>query len=155
MTHKFKAVLTRPAGTGTWTYLDIPFNAAEAFGCRGQIKVKGTIDGEPFRSTLMSGGDGGHYLVVKQAIREKIGKAHGDTVKVELEADEEPREVIIPDDFQAALSLNEAASASFEKMAYSHKKQYVDHINEAKAVDTRMKRIDKAVAMIAEDKKVK
>lgn len=155
MTHKFQATLTRPEGTGTWTCIDIPFDAAEAFGTRGQIKVKGTIDSEPFRSTLMPGGDGGHYLVVKQAIREKIGKAHGDTVGVELETDDEPRELIIPDDFQSALSLNEAASVIFEKLSYSQKKQYIDHINEAKAVDTRMKRIDKVVLKIAEEKKLK
>lgn len=147
--HEFQATLTRPEGTGTWTYLDV----SPSFGVKGQIKVNGTINGEPFRSTLIPGGDGGHFLVVNKALREKIGKAAGDTVSVELEPDEAPRELVLPDDFQSALSLSEAASDYFERLSYSHKKRYLDHINEAKAVDTRMNRIDKAVQMLAEGKK--
>jgi len=149
LTHKFQAVLNRPEGIGTWTYLDIPFDSAEAFGSHGQIRVKGTIDDAPFRSTLMPAGNGGHFLVVNKAVREQIGKSTGDMVKVTLHADGEPREIEVPDDFQAALSLDEAASAIFGELAASHKKRYIDHINSAKAAETRMRRIDKAVEAIA------
>ena len=67
----------------------------------------------------------------------------------------DPKNLPIPDDFQAALALNEAASVRFEAMAPSHKKQYLDYIGEAKTAETRMRRVDKAVAMIADGKKLK
>lgn len=153
MTCRFQSNLSRPEGTGTWTYVDIPTEASIAFEHRGQIKVKGTVDGEPFRSTLMPGGDGGHFLVVNTALRDKIGKSAGDTVDVELEMDDEPREIAVPDDFQSALALSQTASENFENLSYSHKKRYIDHINEAKATDTRMNRIDKAVQMLTEGKR--
>lgn len=152
MNCKFQSILTRPEGTGTWTYLDIPLSASVAFENRGQIRVRGTMESVPFRSTLMPGGDGGHFLVVNKALRDKIGKKAGDAVEVELEPDDEPRELAIPDDFQSSLALNEAASENFAKLSYSHKKRYVDHINEAKAAETRMNRIDKAVQALAENK---
>lgn len=152
MAQKFQTFLFRPEGVGTWTYADIPAEVSKSFGSRGQIKVKGTIEGVPFRSTLMAGGDGAHFLVVNAAVREKCGKAAGDAVQVELEQDCEPREVEIPDDFQSALALNEVASDNFERLSNSHKKRYVDHINEAKAVDTRMRRIDRTVETLQEGK---
>jgi uncharacterized protein YdeI (YjbR/CyaY-like superfamily) len=61
-----------------------------------------------------------------------------------------PIQLIIPDDFQSALALNETASANFESLSYSHKKRHIDHINEAKATDARMRRIDKAVLMLSQ-----
>lgn len=149
--HKFHSTLSRPEGTGTWTYTDVPAEVSAAFGTRGQVKVKGTIDGEPFRSTLMPGGDGGHFLVVNKAIRDKIGKAAGQQVLVELEPDDEPRALCIPDDFQSALAVSEAASANFSNLAYSHRKRHIGHIEEAKTPEARMRRIDKAVEMLADN----
>lgn len=149
MNHKFQSTLSRPEGTGTWTYADIPDEVSLAFGSRGQIRVKGTVDGEPFRSTLMPGGDGGHYLVVNKTKREKIGKSAGQSVEIALEPDDEPREIVVPDDLQAALAVNETSSANFANLPYSHKKRYIEHIEEAKLPDTRMRRIDKAVEELA------
>ena len=100
---KFQAILERPEGVGTWTYLAIPFDAVERYGSRGQIKVKGTINGQPFTSTLLPRGDGSHYLVVPRPIREKIGASRGAKVRVTLEADKEVRKVAVPKDLTAAL----------------------------------------------------
>ena len=65
---QFEEMLYRPEGTGTWTYVKVPFPADEAFGSKGQIKVKGTVNGVPYRSTLMPDGSGRHFMVVTQAI---------------------------------------------------------------------------------------
>jgi hypothetical protein len=139
----------RPEGTGTWTYLVVPFDTNKEFGTKSQVRVKGTVDGHPFQSTLLPTGGGGHFLVVKSDVRKAIVKEAGETVRVTIEPDSEPRSVKVPKDLLPAIRGDSGASAAFERMAYSHQKAYVDWVEEAKRQETRGERIKKALVMIS------
>ena len=130
---EFKAVLERHDGTGTWTYLTAPLSVEKVFGKRGRVAVRGRIENHEFRGSLMPHGDGRHFIVVNKQIRTAIGKEAGDAVTVQSRIDAEPRNLDLPDVFAKALQDHKAARAAFHRLSHSHRKEYVQWIESAKA----------------------
>ena len=148
----FKAVIEDAGGGGA--YVRVPFDVEEAYGQK-RVKIKALINGEPYRGTLVRMGTGGHILGILKEIRTKIGKTFGDEVEVILEEDVEPRVVQVPPDFQAALDGDPAAKMAFERMSYTHQKEYVQSVLEAKQANTRQKRIEKNLLLLKKSKKAR
>lgn len=154
-THTFDAKLVRPEGTGTWTYVEVPPEVSEAFGARGRVAIAGTISDIPFRGSLMPAGEGRHFVVVAKPIRDAAKVTTGDTVRVAIKADTATGTVDVPPELATALKKNRAALDSFEGFSYSHRKEYASWVGEAKKAETRVARAEKAVAMLAEGKRLK
>jgi Bacteriocin-protection, YdeI or OmpD-Associated/Domain of unknown function (DUF1905) len=147
--YKFKGTIESvegPSGRGGACVL-FPYDVEKEFGTRGQVPVKVSFDGAPYTGTMVKYGKPQHMLPMLKAIREKIGKGPGDTVDVVVERDESVRTVEVPAEFEKLLK-KEKLLAVFEKLSYTHRKEYCRWIVEAKKEETRQARLAKSVTML-------
>jgi hypothetical protein len=142
----FKAKL-EDAKAGGHGFVYFPYDAKEEFGTRGRVAVKATFDGAAYRGSLVKYGPPQHMLPVVRGILEQIGKGAGDTIDVVVWKDEEVRTVDVPAEFEKLLK-KEKLWAGFEKLSYTHRKEYCRWIAEAKKEETRQRRLEKAVEML-------
>ena len=149
---RFRVVLEKDENT-TATGIMIPFEVEKVFGTRARVPVRGTINGFAFRSSISPMGDGHHYMIVNKVVREGAKAKAGDLISVVIERDDEPRIITPPDDFARALKSNKTAQATWDKLSYTHRKEYVGAIEEAKKPETRARRIEKAIAQLAAGQK--
>ncbi len=143
--YKFKAQLQ--AGRGGGAYVFFPYDVEKEFGTKGKVPVQATFDGVPYKGSLFKYSYSQHVLGILKSIREQIGKQPGDTVDLAIWKDEELRTVEIPADFRNRLK-KESLLPIFEKLSYTHRKEYCRWITEAKKEETRLRRLEKAVEML-------
>jgi hypothetical protein len=127
--------------------VEFPFDVEKTFGSK-RPKVKALIEAVPYRGTLVRMGGESHLLIILKGVREQIGKTFGDEVKVIVESDSEPRVAVIPKDLKMELQKDKIARDFFEKLAYSHQKEYVQWIEAAKRKETRESRVRKTIGML-------
>jgi hypothetical protein len=144
-TYKFTATI-EPAEHGHG-FVFFPFDVKEEFGTQAQIRVKATFDGVPYAGSMVKYGSPQHMLPVVKGILAQIGKASGDRVDVLVERDPTERVVEVPEEFTAAMKKARVL-ASFEKLSFTHRKEYCRWIREAKREETRQTRLAKAVELL-------
>ena len=148
---KFKVRLDGVPGMDT-AALSAPFDLAEVFGTRARVPVRGTINGFPYRSSLMPM-DGCHRMVVNRVIREGAGVKAGDSVTVEMERDDAPRTVAPPPQLRKEMAKSKTARANWEKLPFTHKKEMARSILEVKQEVTRVRRLAKVMDVLKNGKK--
>jgi predicted nucleic-acid-binding protein len=141
------------SGPKPWTHATMPFDAAEAFGSRARIAVKGRINGFPFRSSIMPRGDGTHYMAINKTMLAGAKAKQGDRAKLIIEPDQQEREVVVPPELERAFEASPTAAKAYHAMSYSHRKEYADWIASAQKQETRDTRAEKATQMLLAGKR--
>jgi len=147
--HTFTATIQNAGGGGA--FVEVPFDVEKEFGSK-RPKVKAMIGGVPYRGTLTRMGTECHILGIRKEIREQIGRTFGGEIKITVEPDAEPRVVEVPTDFAKALGKEKSAQAYFNSLSYSHQREHVNYIMEAKREETRAKRIDRTIEILKQGK---
>ena len=150
--HTFSATILNAGGGGA--FVEVPFDVEATFGSK-RPKVKALIEGVPYRGTLVRMGSENHILIILKGIREQVGKTFGDEIKVSVEADAEARVLTVPAELKRVFKSDKAAKSAFEKLSYSHQKEYVKWIEEAKKAETRARRVEQATQLLKEKQKVR
>jgi hypothetical protein len=130
------------------TMFRVPFDLEEAFG-RARPPVKVTIRGHTWRTTPGVYGGVGH-IVVNRAVKAATGVDAGDRVRVTMELDTELRTVEVPHDLRAALDREPEAAKTFDRMSFTHRREYVEWVEEAKRPETRARRVAGTVERVRE-----
>ncbi|MBE4950376.1 YdeI/OmpD-associated family protein [Chryseobacterium culicis] len=152
-TIEFKAVIQQN-GEMNAAFVEFPFSTEELFNKKGQVKIKALFDDKvEYRGSLAKMKSDCHILCLTQEIRKQLGKTFGDEVSVSLTEDKEERVVEIADDIASVFKENPEARALFDKMSYTHRKEYIRWIEEAKKPETRENRKIKMIQMILDGKK--
>ncbi|SEM73855.1 Bacteriocin-protection, YdeI or OmpD-Associated [Chryseobacterium taichungense] len=150
---QFKAVIKQHR-TMNAAFVEFPFSTEKLFNKKGQVKIKALFDDKvEYRGSLAKMKSECHMLGLTQEIRKQLGKTFGDEVSVSLIEDKEERTVEIADDILIVFNENPEAKALFDKMSYTHRKEYIRWINEAKKPETRENRKIKMIKMILDGKK--
>jgi len=149
---KFRA--TVELGGKTATGIEVPDDVVAALGPGSRPPVTVTVGGHSYRTTVAR--MGGRFLVPLSAEhRTAAGVAAGDQVDIDIEPDTAPREVEVPADLTDALARDDTARAAFDGLSYTHRKEWVRWVEEAKKADTRATRLAKTVEALHAGKRTR
>ena len=129
-----------------------PVNVIEWFGTRARVPIRGTINGFPFRSSLMPCGNA-RMMPVNKALRDGAGVKPGDVVEVVMERDQEERRVEAPPELERELAKSKKASQRWGELAFTHKKEMAISISGAKQEETRVRRLEKVMQVLKSGQK--
>ena len=138
----FRAMIMKADRGGA--YVCVPPEVVASLGGKGRMPVRATFDGIAYQGSIVSMGGGDKILGLLKRIRTDLGKGPGDVVDVTVELDVHERSVDVPDDLRAALA-RAGMSEAFAALSYTHQREHVSWIEQAKRPETRVRRIDKTI----------
>jgi len=141
-TKRFEARLERLRSRLNWIIVRIPFDAAQAWGLRGQIKVKGEINGFAFRTSLFPTREGWHFLLVNKRMQKEARAVEGSVAHFQMELDREERTVTIPDELKRILSEDRSLRRWYDGLNHSTRSDIAKWITEPKRAEARVRRAE-------------
>ena len=138
----FEARLERMRSRLNWVIIYVPLDAAALWGLRGQIKVKGEINGFAFRTSLFPTRDGRHILLVNKRMQKGARAAEGSVARFQIELDSEERAVTIPDELQSILSEDRSLRRWYDGLNHSTRNDIATWIGEPKSTEARVRRAE-------------
>ena len=138
----FKATLERMPGNLGWVIIRIPFDVSKIWGVRGRLRVKGEINGFPFRTALFPTGKGYHFLLVNKQMQAGADARAGSTADFHLEPDSKVRKATVPVELQRAFSQYRPLQRWFDDLSYSIRKWITDRIAQPKSAEARVRRAE-------------
>lgn len=144
----FRATIESSGPTGTWPHLFLPPKASAYLGRRTAVRVIVRVGAMSFRRAAKSDGNGGHFILFNSDMRERTGKEAGDHVMVGLEFDRTPQELEVPREFAQLMHADGDAEAAFKTMPPSHRRGYLEFIEDAKRPEARARRMVQALRMM-------
>ncbi len=139
---RFEARLERMRSRLNWVVIHVPFDAAQAWGLRGQIKVKGDVNGFAFRTSLFPTGNGRHILLVNKRMQKGARAAGGSVARFQIELDREERTAEIPDELKRILREDRVFRRWYDGLNHSTRSDIAKWITEVKSDAARMRRAE-------------
>ncbi len=149
----FEGILEDPGLKIDAAFISFPYNVKQLFGTGGQVKVKVTFDGYPYRGILSNMGGAHHVILVRKDVRAAIGKKIGDKVSVIVTQDLEERLVEMPEELARLLKINAKADAFFKTLSFTNRKEYALWISSAKRPETKATRLEATLKKLIAGKK--
>jgi uncharacterized protein YdeI (YjbR/CyaY-like superfamily) len=136
----FEALLERSTDGLNWTIVRVPVDVPKVWGVRGQLRVKGEINGFDFRTSLFPTGQGSHILMVNKKMQAGGKAVPGMKARFRLEPDTEPREISPPAELLRVLRQSKSLEKFYQSLSYSNRREISKWIAEAKHAETRRRR---------------
>ena len=146
----FNALLLRSSNNLGWTIARIPFDAAKAWGKRGQIRVRGSINGFDFRTTLFPDGKGNHYLLVNKSMQKGGCAAVGDKASFTLEPDTKERPIVVPSELEKLFKQEKALRKFFNEWSDSGQRWVTNEVASRKTHASRERRAEQIAEQMLE-----
>ncbi|HZY62056.1 MAG TPA: YdeI/OmpD-associated family protein [Edaphobacter sp.] len=142
---KFRGVLEPDNTNLKWTIVRIPFDVAKAWPKRNRLRVRGTINGFAFRTSLFGLTQGGHYLPVNKVMQKGAGATLGSLAEIALEPDLEERTSVVPPELARLLKQHSAVKKFYEQLSPSARDDIARNISEPKSADARQRRAEQMI----------
>ena len=139
---RFEARLERLRSRLNWIIIHVPFDAAKVWGLRGQIRVKGEINGSVFRTSLFPTREGRHFLLVNKRMQKEARAVEGSVARFQIELDTEERTVTIPDELKRILKHDRELRGWYDGLNYSTRNDIAKWITEPRGAEARARRAD-------------